>query len=438
MHYISDKKTGPANQCNPIWWNALGDPVLTNLIYKAVQGNNLDIQKAHDKVLAARATLGITSADLSPQLNESGKVSRDHLSANSEILSAIPGRIPYNYTDYKGGFDASWELDVFGGRRRAVEAANARWQSALEQQENVSITTAAEVARSYVKYRVFQQRIIIAQRTIDSYSKTAKLVQLQVDAGSGTGLDQRRIDSEVLSAKSVLPSLEAEARAALSSLAVLLGEYPENLYQTLNRTMPIPVVKTNILRVGLPSDLLKQRPDIRVAERELAAASADVGVATANLYPRFQLVGNIGVDTVLPGTFSDAASRYWSWGPQISIPIFQRGRFKNAVKRSEADYNVALANYKQTVLQGLADVESSLIRYDKERVRRRSLLASLNKIKSAEKLVNIQYRDGQATLNDVLDVERQVDQVNDQYVQSQGQDVTNLISLYKALGGSWS
>ena len=436
--YSLAKPNVASQKANRFWSNSLGDPILVNLINQALRGNNLDIQKAYANICQARAELGITRADLFPQLNASGKISRDRLSANSEILVAFPdGIIPLNYTDYKFEFDASWELDFFGRIRRGVEASRARFQSAIENQYNVAISTAAEVANIYTQYRVYQQRIIIAQNTIHSYTQTVKLVKLQKQAGSATGVDLSRAESEVLSAKATLPPLQAEAKATLAALAVLVGEYPESLFKKLSKTAPIPVVSTRNLSVGLPSDLLLRRPDIKIAERNLAAATADIGVARANQFPRFQLVGDLGSDTTIPGAFFQAASLFWSVGPQVSLPIFQGGRLINAVKAQKAARNSALANYKQTVLQALADVESSLIRYDRERLRKQKIQASYNKLKSALRLIKLQYRSGQTSLIDVLDVERQLNQLADEQAQSAGQVTINLVSLYKALGGSW-
>ncbi|MFI4919139.1 MAG: efflux transporter outer membrane subunit [Legionellales bacterium] len=437
--YSSTRQVFSYKQFNQFWWRAFNDPVLIGLINQALKGANLDIQKAYANIRQARAELNIANADYYPQIDANGRYVRDHLSGNSEIISAFPqGIIPLTYTDAKFGFDASWEIDLFGHTRREVEASRARFQSAIENQYNVALATSAEVARIYTQYRVYQQRILIAKHTVVSYTETAKLVQLQQQAGVATGVDLQRVESEVLSAKSTLPPLQAEAKASLAALAVLVGELPEILFHELSETAPIPLMKQKKLSLGLPSDLLQRRPDIRMAERNLAAATADIGVAVANQFPRIQLIGDLGFDTTKPGTYLQAASRYWTLGPQIlSMPIFQGGRLKNAVKAQKAAADIALATYKQAILQALADVESSLIRYERERLARQKWLASYNKLKSARRLIQLQYREGQTTLLDVLDVERQLDQLNDQYVQSVGQVTTNLISFYKALGGSW-
>ncbi len=450
-HYsaIAKKNASNKNESN-FWHSCINDPILIALIKQAICGNNLDLQKALANLRQSRAELSIATADFFPQLDATAKISRDRLSADSEALSAfqtgiIPqiksifhtGSFPLSYTDYNFGIDASWEIDIFGHTRRSVEASRAMFQSNLENQRNVAIAVAAEVARTYTQYRVYQQRIIIAKRTINSYAETAHLVKLQMRAGSASGIDLDRIESEFLSAKASLPPLQAEAKATLASLAVLVGEMPEKLFIQLNSVAPIPVINSRIIHLGLPSDLLQRRPDIRIAERNLAAATANIGVAVANQFPRFQLVGDLGSDTTIPGTYFHKASVFWSVGPKISIPIFEGGRLKNAVKAQEAIRDAALATYKQSVLQALADVESSLIRYDHERARKQKLLASYKKLNAALHLIKLQYRTGQSPLLDVLDIERELSTLQDQYAQSEGQVIIDLIALYKALGGDW-
>ncbi len=420
------------------WYSCTNDPILIDLIERALHGNNLDIQKSLANLRQSRAELSIAKADFFPQLDAAGKISRDRLSANSEFLSFIPpGTIPLSYTDYTFGLDASWEVDLFGHTRRSVEASRALFESNLENQRNVAIAVAAEVASVYTQYRVYQQQIIITKRTIGSYAKTAKLVRLQMKAGSATGVDLDRTESELLSAKASLPPLQAESKAALASLAVLVGEMPETLFNQLNSIAPIPVAHSKIIHVGLPSDLLLRRPDIRIAERNLASATANIGVAVANQFPRFQLAGDLGFDTVKPGSYFHNASTYWSIGPHVSIPIFEGGRLRNAVKAQEAVRDAALATYKQSVLQALADVESSLIRYDRERSKKQQLRAAYKKLDASLRLIKLQYQSGQSSLLDVLDAERQRNTLQNQYAQSEGQVMLNLISLYKALGGDW-
>ncbi len=433
-HFTNSKPHSSTKQFHSSWWPSLKDPMLVSLINQALH-QNWDIQQAEAKIRQSRAELNISSADYFPQLNASGKISRDHLSANSELLSSIPFKIPLNYTDNKLEFDASWELDLFGHTRRSVEASNSTFQSTIENTNDTALRVAAEVAKNYIQYRTYQQRIIIAKHTIASYKKTAKLITLRMHAGNASSVDVERIESQALSAEASLPPLQAEMRATLAALAVMINEYPESLYTRLNQVARIPVIKS-ALSIGTPSDLLQKRPDIRAAERNLAAATANIGVATANQFPRFQLVGDIGSDTVVPGTFAQAASRYWSYGPQIYLPIFQAGRLRNAVKENKAMRDSIFAEYKKSVLQALADVESALIRNEKEKLREKNLLLSYKQIQSSVRLIQLQYVTGKSTLMDVLDVQRQADELHDQYVQAMGQVAINQVSLYKALGGA--
>ncbi len=431
-HFINTKQQSTVTTN---WQSTVKDPILVKLIQQALM-RNWDIQQAQAKIRQSRAELNIATADFLPELNATGKISRDHLSANSELLSSIPFKIPLNYTDSKVEFDASWEVDVFGHTRRSVEAANATLQSSLENSNDTAIRVAAEVAKDYIQYRIYQQRIIIAKNTLISYQKTASLIKLQLQAGKTNAVDLQRVQSQALSAEASLPPLQAEERATLAALAVMVDEFPESLFEKLQQPRSIPIIQSKNLSVGIPSDLLQRRPDIRMAERELAAATANIGVAVANQFPRFQLIGDIGSETAVAGTFTNAASRYWSYGPQIYLPIFQGGRLRNAIKANEAARDAIFATYKKSVLQALADVESALIRYKKEKLREQELLSSYNKIKTSVRLINLQYRDGKTALMDVLDVERQANDLHDQYVQSVGQVAINRISLFKALGGA--
>ena len=437
-HYSASKKITPSNDINQFWQPSFKDPVLNSLIAQGLRGNNTDIEISYAKIRQARAELGIQKAEYFPQINAAGKISRDRLSGNSEILVAFPpGVVPLNYTDYKFGFDASWELDVFGHTRRSVEASTARFLATVENQQLAAISVAAEIANVYTQYRVYQQRINIAKKTIASFIKTEKLVKLQMQAGVATSADLKRVESEELSFQGDLPFLYAESKATLAALAVLVGEYPESLFKKLSRTAPVPVINTHNLSLGLPSELLIRRPDIRMAERNLAASTADIGVAVSNLFPRFQLIGNFGSDTTIPGAFFDSASKYWTLAPHMSLPIFTAGKIKNDIKAREAARDIALANYKNTILKALADVESSLIRYHGERARKRQVQASANKLHSALRLLRMEYEAGTTSLINILDVERQLNQLNDKIVQSAGQETINLIALYKSLGGSW-
>jgi len=217
----------------------------------------------------------------------------------------------------------------------------------------------------------------------------------------------------------------------------LTGDLPETLIARLARPKPIPHFNPNQLRGSIPAEVLLRRPDVQQAERNLAAATARIGAAKANMFPRIQLIANLGFDTTIPGTYLQKLSQYWSLGPQISLPIFQGGRLLNAMKASYAQRDAAEAAYKKAILNALADVESSLIRYQAEREREARLYASYRKLKAVLRLTHLRYRSGEIPLTDVLDIQREMNAIHDQYMQSRGNVTINLVGVYKALGGGW-
>ena len=419
------------------WWSAFGDPLLDELIAAAL-ADNPDLLAAEARVRAVRALRTAAGADALPQLEARGDVSRDQLSRNGENFANLPFPNPKSeFTDYRVGFDASWELDFAGRTRRAIEAATARVDSALESRNDARVVLAAEVVSTYVSYRVGQQRVALAGETLTAYAETARLVELQRRAGLASDLEQQRAVAERLSAEAVVPALEAETGAALYRLAALIGQPPAALAARLAAVAPVPPPPDSV-PVGLPSDLLRRRPDIRRAERELAAATADIGVAVAEQYPRFSLTGDVGVDSIRSGDLTRAASRFWNFGPQLSVPLVAGGRLRAQVSAREATRDAALQTYRGTVLTALADTESALIRYSRERSRAASLTASHAALEHSLALARQRYGAGETALTDVLDVERQANQLADLKAQSAGQVALDFAALHKALGGGWT
>ncbi|MGI9024012.1 MAG: efflux transporter outer membrane subunit [Burkholderiaceae bacterium] len=431
----------PAEQ----WWRALNDPLLDSLVAEALAGN-LGLTRAGARVREARAARNAEAGAAAPQFDASGKVSRDSISLNGENLANLPpGFTPRrSFTDYRVGFDASWELDFFGRTRRAVEAADARTDSAREAQRDAALTVAAEVVRTYVDHRLDRVRIEVARRSADAFANTSQLVLRQRNAGLAADLDVQRAESDAASARAAIEPLEAESRVALYRLGVLTGKPPAALAAWIAARQtaqfegdaslpPLP----DAIAIGLPSDLVRRRPDIRRAERELAAATADVGVVTADRFPRFALVGSLGLESIRPGQLVDQASRFFTVGPQLLVPIFSGGRLASRVEAREAARDAAIADYRKAVLEAFADVESALIRYDRERARAADLDTAEKKLEGTLALTRIRYRAGDTTLIDVLDVERRAIQARDASAQSQGQLATQWIALHKALGGGW-
>jgi len=399
---------------------------------------NLDLRSADARIREARAELGVAGAAAEPSVNARAQVSRDQFSRNSELFANLPFPNPVTlFTDYRAGFDASWELDVFGHTSRSVEAAGARLQGALAGMRDVRIAVAAEVARTYIAMRQAERQIALGEADLAGLRQSADLVQLRYEAGSASELELRRARANVEAQSAVLDGVRAERAAAVDALAVLVGVTPQAVLALIEPGRPVPTLGADHVAVGLPSDLLRRRPDVRRAERDLAAATADIGVATADLYPRFQLVGNFGAESVQPGEFGQKASRTWSLAPQLYLPVFGRGRLTSEVSAREALRDAALAGYQKAVLQALSDVESAMVRYDRSRARVSSLERAWRDLDGNANLVQEQYRAGRSSLLDVIEAERQARQAQEQYIDALGSLSTQLVALYKALGGGW-
>ncbi|HYA66705.1 MAG TPA: efflux transporter outer membrane subunit, partial [Burkholderiaceae bacterium] len=420
------------------WWQVLSDENLTALIERAISGANLDLQSAAARIREARAQLGVASAAELPSVNANAQISRDRFSRNSELFANLPLPSPQlTFTDYRAGFDASWEIDVFGYVRRSVEAADARVQSAQANLHDVRVSVAAEVARTYIGLRQTEAQIALGTADLSALQESARLVELRFGAGNANELELHRANASIQTQVALLAALRADNGAALNALAVLVGVTPAEVMTLVKPDQPVPSVRPDRVAVGLPSDLLQRRPDVRRAERELAAATADIGVATANLYPRFTLIGNFGAESVQPGEFWQLASRTWSLAPHASLPLLGRGRLTSEVSAREAARDAALAGYQKAVLQALSDVEAAMIRYDRARVRDASLDQAARDFKANAALVHEQFDAGRSSKIDLLDAERQERQAQEQRVDAAANLATQLVALYKALGGGW-
>ncbi|HUN92059.1 MAG TPA: efflux transporter outer membrane subunit [Burkholderiaceae bacterium] len=421
------------------WWTLFSDDNLAALVERATGGASLDVQAAEARIREARAELGVAGAIALPSVSASARVSRDKVSRDGELFANVPLPNPQTlFTDYRAGFDASWEPDLFGRARRTVEAASARLQGAQASAADVRIAVAAEVASTYVQLRVAEARTALAEADRDALAETARLVQLRVDAGSASLLERRRSRAAVEVQEAAIERLRAERMAARDALAVLLGMLPAETESLLQPGRPIPTVDAGRIDVGLPSELLQRRADVRRAERDLAAANAEIGVAAADLYPRFQLVASLGFDAIHPGDFGSGASRAWSLAPIVSLPLFDRGRLKSEVAAREAARDAAIAAYRRAVLRALGDAETAMIRYGSERARVARLRAAAEELRDTAALARTQYDAGRASLVDVLDVERQARAAADQLADAEGGAATQLVALYKALGGGWA
>jgi NodT family efflux transporter outer membrane factor (OMF) lipoprotein len=347
------------------------------------------------------------------------------------------GGLPGVTTDvYQVGFDASWEVDVFGGTRRSVEAAADDASAAVEDNRDVLISLAAEVARNYVELRGYQRQAQIAQENLVLQNDTLDLTRSRYKNGFVTELDVARQAAEVATTAAEIPPLEYQAHQSMHSLAILLGEDPGALEAELTTAAPIPPLPPTV-PVGLPSDLLRRRPDIRRAERQLAAATARIGVATADLYPKFTITGLLGLDSTKPEHLFDYNSRYYSVVPGVTWPIFEAGKIQNNVSAQNEVQRQAELGYQQTVLSALQEVEDSLAAYRTEQLRGRALGDAVTASREAVDLARQQYQQGVIDFLTVLDAERSLLAAENSLVQSDREACDDLVGLYKALGGGW-
>ena len=418
------------------WWTALGDPTLDALVELAL-ADNPDLASAEARVQQTRALAQVAGAAFYPVANVAAQSSRNQLSRNSENLALIPFTPKTTvFPDFRVGVDASWEIDLAGKTRRDVEAAVARLGSAGESRNDARLVVAAEVAGAYVDYRAGAERLALARRTAASLAESLRLVALEEEAGIASQTERRRAEAECLAATGAMPPLEAQMGSALTELAALTGQRTESIAARMTGHEGIPVVPTST-PVGMPSEILLRRPDVRRAERELAAATADIGGAIAAQFPRLSLVGDFGWDSVRSGVLTSAASRYWDIAPQLTLPLFAGGRLKGNVRAAKAARDAALGSYRSAVLLAFADTESSLIRYSTERSREASLAATALTLKAALELERRRYGAGDTSMLDVLAAERAVTQAEDQHAASRAQLARDYITLGKALGGGW-
>ncbi|HZQ48233.1 MAG TPA: efflux transporter outer membrane subunit, partial [Verrucomicrobiae bacterium] len=348
----------------------------------------------------------------------------------------FPPSIPHQANVYQAGFDATWEVDVFGGTRRAVEAANADISAAEYGRHQTLVSLLGEVARDYVEARGFQQRLIIARQNIKSQGEALALTRERFNAGLNSDLDVQQAATLLATTEAQVPTFETGFKESAYRLGILLAQPPGALLQELSKATPIPPAPPAV-PVGLPAQLLQHRPDIQRAERELAAANARIGVAVADLFPKFSLTGNAGLQSVSTSDWFSAGSRFWTVGPAMQWRIFDAGRIRSNIRVQNARQEEALVQYEQTVLASLEDVESALTSYAQESIRRQSLARAVQSSQQALQIAGQLYRSGLADYLSVLESQRSLYQNQDLLAQSEQQVTVDVVSLYKALGGGW-
>ena len=417
----------PVTTADLEWWSSFNDRLLTDLIERAVR-NNFDVDQAIARVREARARRGIVTADFLPRVSGSGSAVRSDSGNDNTAFGEASVR-----TLYDAGLDASWELDLFGGIRRSREAATAQLQASQADLNDVLITLLGEVALNYTDYRTTQARIDFATRNLASLSEVYDMTRWRAEAGLSSALDVEQAQTSLEQTRAQIPTLEASLNACANRLAVLLGESPGALASKLDAVQPIPVAPATLM-TDLPANVLRQRPDVRRVERQLAAQSAQIGVATAALYPSLNLSGSIGVQASALSDLSsaDAVQRA---GLGLNIPLFNGGALWQNVQVQNAIFDQLLAAYRSAVLLAFEDSDNAFTAWLTERRRYESLSAATASARRATDLAVMQYNAGLVDFEAVLAAQRAQISLDDQLALSEGELTSNTIRVYKALGG---
>jgi len=408
------------------WWTLFGDPLLNSLVQQAAISNH-DLRIAKARVREARAQRIIASSSFN--INSSISTTRSRKSDNTTSSGGTQNL-------FQASFDAGWELDIFGGTRRAVEAAEATFSASREDLYAALISLESEVARNYFELRGSQARLRVAQENITTQKKTVDLIQGRFKMGLGNELDLANARTELAMTQSQVPSLQISIKESMHQLAILLGKPPESLVAELERQVDIPSVPLRI-PVNLPSKLLRQRPDIRAAERRLAAATAEIGVATAELFPHFSLTALLGLQSNDLSDLVTSGSRYWSLGPTLNLSLFDQGKARAGIEIRNAQHDSALAFYEKTVLRALADVENALAAFLHEKQTHQSLTEAVASGKKSLTIAGGLYQSGLTDFLHVLQSEHALYQSQDQLVQSSQRLALDVVAIFKALGGGW-
>jgi NodT family efflux transporter outer membrane factor (OMF) lipoprotein len=405
------------------WWARFGDPELDSLIDRALK-TNLDLQAAVQRIRAARAQVGIATGGLLPTLDGNGGYTRS--GGGSTLWQS----------QWTAGLDAAWEIDIFGGARRAVESADASLDAAIEDRRDVLVTLLGEVATDYIQLRGQQQEVAIAEENLQVQTRNARITREKQKLGTGTELDIVQADAEVATTEAAIDTLKESAQQSVYAISVLLALPPTALDDELTPPGKVPDAPPEV-QLGLPSDLLRRRPDIRRAERNLAAATANIGVAVADLFPKFSLTGSLGLQARRIDLLSNWDNSLWSFGPGVTWSIFDAGEIRANIDLQNATMQQAMTTYRQTVLNALLEVQTVLIAYAQEQHRRVALAEAVRLNQLAVKLSIRRYEQGLTDFLSVLDAERALFASQDSLVVSNQVVGTNAVALYKALGGGW-
>ena len=434
------KSSGLTARSQPVvkWWETFNDPTLNKLIAQAY-AQNLSLQIAGARVLQARAQLGIAFGELYPQSQVlAGSLSNRKISENVGPIKDIDNfvNLDTEFATTQIGFDAQWELDVWGAQRRGTEAAKANLAAQVANYDDALVTLTGDVAAVYINIRALQEAIAIAKQNIALQKASSDLTTLRFNNGITTELDVQESTALLNNTQALVPGLESELQQAKNALAVLLGQPPSKMSSLLGNSGRIPRARMNV-GVGLPAELLRRRPDIRAAELEAAVQSAQLGIALSDLYPQFVLSGAVGVQassgnplfTPNSGTGLVSAGVVWN--------IFNYGRIKNNVRAQDAVFQGLIANYQNTVIVAYSEVENAMVAYDKARQQVGFYQKSSAAAAKAEEIATNQYRDGIADFTRVLNAQTALLQSQAQLIDARAEVSANLVAIYKGLGGGW-
>ena len=439
--------TTVAEPIDPKWWKVFNDPTLTSLETRLVTGN-FDLRVSAERLAEARAQYGVAEAGLYPTLSANTNYERQQVSKRGELTLAQPSGPAFGASGskntaifqpfdlYQAGFDASWEIDLWGGVRRQIESAAAQVQATEEQRRDTLVTASAELARDYVDLRGAQRKLAITQENLKSQQQSLGLTRQRAAGGLTTDLDVANAAADVSATAAQIPPLQQQIDQLTNAIALLLGEPPGTLQAELATPEAIPPVPPRV-PVGLPSDLARRRPDIRRAEAQLHSTTADIGVATAAFYPSISLSGSLALQSVQFAQLFGPQAITYGLGPTLSIPLFEGGKLTRTLELKKADQREAALTYQKTVLGALHEVDNALTAYSTEQARRDQLQTAVNQNRRALSLAQERYQQGVADFLEVLIAQRGLLAAEQQLSDSTTTISTNLVQLYKSLGGGW-
>lgn len=432
------------------WWNVFNDPFLSHYIQLASVYNN-DVLVAVANICQARALRMIAAAPIFPYFAADFNGTRTMFSKNGPIFEVQPPvggnqangqnsqfavQIPQFQNLFNATIDVTWEIDLFGKTRRNIQSADAKMSAIIEQGRGTLISVFAEVARNYFEVRTFQEKIDLTHQNIELVERSAEIVRNRVKGGLSTQLDLDRIEAEVAQIKATLPNLEAGLSRGIYALSVLTGNLPETFLEELLPFQRLPEVPLEV-DIGIRSDLLRRRPDVRQAERQLAAATADIGVAVASFFPTITLFGDDGFQSLRFSNLFTGNSVTWSFGGDINMPIFQGGKLVGNLWATQGAKCAAAYSYRQTVLLALQETESSLTTFLQDLRTTKELADTVDRNFKIVNLTNERYIKGLSNMTDLLDSQRQLISTQQNFLDAKSTSLLDLIKLYKALGGGW-